>query len=599
MQLTPEQISIINSTGDIKINAVAGSGKTTTIIEYAKARPKNSRILYLAFNKSVKLEAIRKFSEQRLTNVSVETAHSLAYKHVVYNYNYRVKPQGYKTNEIVELLGLKRVGEKHAEYILANHVNKFIAYFCNSSKKKVYDLNYLDIITDKKAHIFVSSYYEFIISHSRAILNKMSAGQIEITHDFYLKKFQLSEPILGYDYILFDEGQDASPAMLDVFLKQKAVKVIVGDTHQQIYSWRYAVNSLERADFKTYDLSNSFRFSNDIADLAAEVIKWKSHLDQSNSINIVGKGFSKELKTKAVLARTNIKLLTKAIEYVNERKSMKQIYFEGNFNSYTFADDGASLYDVLNIYNNKNHLIKDKMISTMKDLDELEDYIEKTEDMQLGMMVEIVREYGNKIPQILKKIRSMCVDSDKKHKAEMIFSTVHRCKGMEYDSVQILDDFISEKRLLKLKNDAAKGTGKEEFSIEKLNEEINLLYVAITRAKKIVYIPKYLLPVCITDSEHIKVIDSKEERSDKKSRSYSVDIFKPKRIIPTGKAYLAGKFRSELKSANTPWTKALDNELTVMLNDGAAIPDIAKHFGRTPGAIFSRIKKLNLIDFYE
>jgi Flp pilus assembly CpaF family ATPase len=52
MKLTQEQIDIVQSTGNIKINAVAGSGKTTTIIEYAKARPANSRILYLAFIKS-------------------------------------------------------------------------------------------------------------------------------------------------------------------------------------------------------------------------------------------------------------------------------------------------------------------------------------------------------------------------------------------------------------------------------------------------------------------------------------------------------------------------------------------------------------------
>ena len=57
--LTEEQKAIINSTGDIRINAVAGSGKTTTIIEYAATRPPGSRILYLAFNKSVRLEATR------------------------------------------------------------------------------------------------------------------------------------------------------------------------------------------------------------------------------------------------------------------------------------------------------------------------------------------------------------------------------------------------------------------------------------------------------------------------------------------------------------------------------------------------------------
>ena len=63
----------------------------------------------------------------------------------------------------------------------------------------------------------------------------MERAEIPITHEFYLKKFQLQNPQLSYDYILFDEGQDASPVMLDVFLKQKATKVIVGDGHQQIY----------------------------------------------------------------------------------------------------------------------------------------------------------------------------------------------------------------------------------------------------------------------------------------------------------------------------------------------------------------------------
>lgn len=87
MELTSEQYDIINSTGNIKINAVAGSGKTTTIIEYAKVRPKTAKILYLAFNKSVKLEAQKKFTDKGLDNVKVETAHSLAYKHIFSNTN--------------------------------------------------------------------------------------------------------------------------------------------------------------------------------------------------------------------------------------------------------------------------------------------------------------------------------------------------------------------------------------------------------------------------------------------------------------------------------------------------------------------------------
>ncbi|WP_197743791.1 UvrD-helicase domain-containing protein [Candidatus Nitrosacidococcus tergens] len=37
MSLTEEQRKIIQAKGNLKINAVAGSGKTTTIIEYAKS----------------------------------------------------------------------------------------------------------------------------------------------------------------------------------------------------------------------------------------------------------------------------------------------------------------------------------------------------------------------------------------------------------------------------------------------------------------------------------------------------------------------------------------------------------------------------------
>lgn len=587
MNLTQEQTDIINSSGNIKINAVAGSGKTTTVIEYARTRPAKSKILYIAFNKSVKLEAAKKFSEKGLNNVKVETAHSLAYKHIIFNSNYKVRALGYKTNEIAELLNLSGNGEKHTEYVVANHVNKFISYFCNSDKQKIGDLSYLDVVTDYKAKAFVKSMYKYIEEQTRLFLGKMDKGEIEITHDFYLKKFHLSNPKLNYDYILFDEAQDASPAMLDVFLKQSATKVMVGDTHQQIYGWRFAVNSLEKADFQTFHLSTSFRFSQDIANLAMEVLKFKKHIGEHISIPMIGQGDCKAHKVKAIIARTNLGLLLKAIEYTTEKENIKQIYFEGNINSYTYADDGASLYDVLNLHNGKRNYIKDKLIHSMRDLDELEDYIKKTEDVQLGMMVEIVREYGNDIPQIIKNIKKKHVENDDKEKAEMIFSTVHRCKGMEYDSIQLVNDFITEEKIEKQKNKNA-----EEISA-KLNEEINLLYVAVTRTKNSIHISETLMPKLFPTSTQIHVmrtivIEEKEnfpelqEQKPQKEKAYSVE-----------------EMRTKHEAAYKPWTKELDNEITTMFCEGINIKDMMKHFGRTRGAISSRIKKLELQELYE
>lgn len=583
LRLTPEQEAIIRSAGDIRINAVAGSGKTTTIIHYAATRPQGSRILYLAFNKTVRQEAKRRFAEQGLHRVQVETAHSLSYKAVVQGSRYTVRPQGYKTHEVAELLGLSDHGEKHGAYILANHVNKFISYFCNSEVQKVQQLNYIDTVVDEKAKAFVRTFYSYIVEGTRHLLKKMKEGEIDITHDFYLKLYQLSSPVLPYHYILFDEGQDASPAMLDVFLKQKAVKVIVGDTHQQIYSWRYAVNSLEKVGFKDYSLSTSFRFGKDIAGLASQILDWKNHLQETGPVSIIGKGTSSSRQTVATIARTNLGLLLSAIHYITEHKSVKHLYFEGNINSYTYADDGASLYDVLNLYNGKHELIRDKIILSMKTMEDLEEYIEKTEDVQLGMMVEIVKEYGNDIPGLIKELKNKHVGDADKGQAEMIFSTVHRCKGMEYDWVELAADFITETRLEKLKEEQD-----VKASLVRWNEEINLLYVAVTRAKNLLHIPESLLPKAFPGSKHIQVIKKKKDTSAAGANSYHQTAQKEKELShhETLLAY---------KNAGNFWTEERDDELRRLFHRGVPVSSIANRFGSKPGTILSRLKKIGCV----
>lgn len=570
--LTKEQVAIINSAGDVRINAVAGSGKTTTIIEYAATRPGGARILYLAFNKSVKLEAARRFQLRGLHNVKAETAHSLAYKYIIYRQGYTIKTEGYKTHEIADLLELRGNGEKHAEYVIANHINKFISYFCNSDKLKVQELNYLDIVSDSKAKAFARTFYKYIENGTRILLSRMDKGEIGITHDFYLKKFQLSNPQLPYDYILFDEGQDASAAMLDVFLKQKAIKVIVGDTHQQIYGWRHAVNSLEKTDFSTLHLSASFRFPQDIARLATDILYSKNHLYDCPRVAITGKGSSRKETSKATIARTNLGLLLNAIEYITDNRKVKHIYFEGNINSYTYADDGASLYDVLSLYNNSRDRIRDKLVKSMNDLDDLEEYIEKTEDVQLSMMVEIVKEYGNEIPGLIKSLKDLHTGDEERSKAEMIFSTVHRAKGMEYDVVCLVNDFITEASLEKLKT--AQKDKQDPPDIQKLNEEINLLYVAVTRAKSKLYIPEALAPGAFAATARVHIVKAKKGLKEK--------------------AYPVSAKREAHKDAYQPWTPALDRELMDMVDNGASIGKMAEHFGRTKGAIHSRLKKLDV-----
>jgi len=588
---TSEQTLIIQSKGDITINAVAGSGKTTTLIGYAKAQTTTARILYLAFNKSVKQEAQAKMLQQGLTNVTVETAHSLAFKYIVRKYKYTIKQSDYKTHELVTILGLNSTEGNLVEYLIANHILKFASYFCNSDKRTIKELNYLDLIQEEKARIFVQQHYAYLVIQTRIFLAKMDRGEIDITHDFYLKKLQLESPNLPYDFILFDEAQDASKAMLSLVLQQPATKVIVGDTHQQIYGWRFAINSMEQTNFTEYQLSTSFRFAQSIADLAMAVLSLKTKIGVYKPITISGKGNHKQEVSKAIIARTNLGLLIKAIDWVNNKQKAQKIYFEGSIHSYTYADDGTSLYDILNLQNGNKAAIKDPIIKQMQSVAELENYIEKTEDAQLGMLLQIVEDYGNEIPGILKELKDKQVPQEEKASATYIFSTVHKCKGLEYDSIQLVDDFITAERI-----ESALNNKEKPADLSKLKEEINLLYVAITRTKNTLLIPEGLIPLGFPVAANIKKIVPPKELERLKTLEKQLQKNRDQFAVKFSKSTNRLEKKTVFNKAYAPWEPEEDEQLLELYHDRIALKDIAIQLGRSQGAIKSRIEKLELRD---
>lgn len=580
MKLTDEQLAIVNSKGNIKINAVAGSGKTSTIIEYIKARP-GRRALYLAFNKTVKQEAVKKFETKGIREVQVETAHSLAYKNIVPRFGYSVS-KGYNTYELKSILNIEAPGDEINAYVIANYVSKYASYFCNSSLAKVKDLNLLDNISDETAISFIKKNYEKILLYTRQFLAKMDKGEIDITHDFYLKKYQLSEPLLNFDYIFFDEGQDASPVMLEVFLNQKATKIIVGDAHQQIYGWRHAVNSLELVDFKNFSLSKSFRFEKEIGNLAENTLSWKTNFQNYNPLKIEGIGKNKSKKLKATIGRTNTSLMLKAIDLLIEKQSIENVYFEGNISSYTYADEGGSIYDVLNLKNGEYAFIRDNLIKSMRDFSELEDYAEATEDGSLKMLIDVVKKYGKNLPVYIKMLKDKHLPDNMREEADMIFSTVHRCKGMEYDEVTILDDFIKE---MDIKN-LIKKEGLENVQTAPLIEEINLLYVAITRTKNILNIPYEFLPDNYKEfkkriNSRIKILFTAQGKDKAGEKSASSGFFDK---------------RKKHKEAYKKWTTEDDADLLLLFDEGKNLNELSKHFGRTVGAIRIRLNKLGVLE---
>ncbi len=124
VQFTEEQEAVFAAAGDIKINAVAGSGKTTVLVEFARRQRAGTRILYIAFNRSVRLSAQQRFTEQNLTTVDVQTAHSLAFRRIALPNHYTIT-KGYKIPDIAKILDVRPIGrDPHSSYIIAGHMRQ-------------------------------------------------------------------------------------------------------------------------------------------------------------------------------------------------------------------------------------------------------------------------------------------------------------------------------------------------------------------------------------------------------------------------------------------------------------------------------------------
>ncbi|MFM9909738.1 MAG: 3'-5' exonuclease, partial [Chitinophagaceae bacterium] len=199
---------------------------------------------------------------------------------------------------------------------------------------------------------------------------------------------------------------------------------------------------------------------------------------------------------------------------------------------------------------------------------------------------------GNDIYYIIKTIKQKHIENDDKEKAELVFSTVHRCKGMEYDSVHLVKDFITEDKVQRQANEL----DNDEKKINKLNEEINLLYVAITRTKNTLHIPEELLPTDFPKLAQINII-KKEEPKDIKPVAIETTKSKYgylKYTGTSGKTFSVELVRIKHGEAYKPWTPEQDEKLTEMFNNNTSDSEIIKHFGRNAGAIRARLRKVGL-----
>ncbi len=462
---TQEQIDIaeaVKTQPIIKINAFAGTGKTSTLQMIANTY-RSKKILYLAFNKAIQLEAQSKFP----SNVDVKTTHALAYGNVK-RFAPMVKMDkvtNYRVMDISKILSV--------DYNTANAVAVIFENWCNSSSISLFSES-----TDDKYKLHLQRWFDLLDN-----------GQIDCTHSFYLKKYHLllrSEKAkkVNYDIVLLDEAQDTNDVTLDIFnCIESPRKILVGDRHQQIYSFRGSKNVIDKINATELNLTETFRFPQDIADVANQILK-KFKLENHNIKTKISNDMFPEINSEAYISRTNALLIAKIDDIISDNKHNK---FRTIRNPEEIFSLTKEIYFLLT--GDRAEISKNKFLLNFKDEEDMDNYISETDDSELRTALKAAIKYKDR----LLYLEELAIENFKKykvsHEADCLYlTTAHTAKGLEWDRVEVADDFYDFAELL-AKNDfedvyayySALKAGKVKSDV---TDEFNLFYVACTRAKK-------------------------------------------------------------------------------------------------------------------
>lgn len=463
-QATEEQLSVVDqymSGESFKVMAFAGAGKTTTLKMISDRSP-SRKGLYLAFNKRLADEAKTKFPK----NVQCATFHSFAFRNTPRWLTEKLKRPRILPSHISDKFGLKQIELKNGsdKFTLTPNqqsslILKAINDYCDYSGTKITYKNVLGVMPNHIPEILHADIADYLTKYVYQLWCDFLSekGSFAINHNIYFKEWCLSNPILNYDYLLIDEAQDLSATQFKVLIgQQQSQAVYVGDSSQQIYEWRGAVNSMQNLPLKSEYLTQSFRFGESIATVSNIILQRALNETRPMRGNklIDSKVFNdKNIEnSNGILCRTNAVAFAKFVE-LSSKNIPARIAFETN-TILKFTEDAQKL--------KANIPVDSGDLMGFQSWFDLLDYIEQSGDANLKTLVKIIDEYG---PEQIKSL----INKSQNIESNILVTTAHKAKGLEFDRVSIEDDF--QYKLI----------GNE---LQMSKEEARLIYVALTRAKK-------------------------------------------------------------------------------------------------------------------
>ena len=474
--------------GNLVVEAAAGSGKTYTLVKALSLIPQDKRVLMTAFNKDIVKELTKKVKE--FPNVEVRTLHGLGMILTTRGLGIGgMKPEAYKYTQLIY---------NHWQDLSKTNINKLSRNARKSfveNTKKLVDFGRFYLATTRSEMIELMTKYDIpcVADEVDVALKVMAIGgknldSIDYTDMIWMPHiYDLHLEECEYDFIMVDECQDLNVAERNLVLRclKKGGRLIaVGDSNQCIYGFSgsdpdsfKAIQSIPNT--VSMPLSISYRCPESVVKFAQNLvpsIEAKQGAEEGVildcvSLDDVHDGDMVLCRNNAPLLQVYCKLLEQGkrayIRGSDVGKNLQNIVI-GTHKDYLHTNlkqDGVFIRLYEDLFNSRKAIMERYGISQ-------EDAMKhETIQAKLDMIraLEVLGADLTTTEELTKKIEDIFPKNDKGE--GIMLSTVHKAKGLEADNV-----FIACASLMPSKS------ALDEWQVQ---QERNLMYVAYTRAKKV------------------------------------------------------------------------------------------------------------------
>tara|TARA_R100000306_G_C4366263_1_gene137786 strand:- start:37 stop:1515 length:1479 start_codon:yes stop_codon:yes gene_type:complete len=473
-----------NLENNLLIEAVAGSGKTTTIVEAARLVPRDKSAIFLAFNKKIQEELDERLPPQ----VQARTFHSIGNEACREKLGW-VKINDKKSKNILKNDLLSGATEGLSKEIYREHqtaICKMVSLLKSEALETEEDVEQAipELAMKHQIDLPSSTIKNLVIRLFFSTINcfeKGERGKVMDFDDMLFLPFYHNMPLEKYDYIFVDEAQDLNRLehILVTMMCEPSTRIIaVGDSSQAIYGFKGAMNNSmgilkSRFNMKPLPLSISYRCPKNVIELAQRFVSnIEARLDAPEGLveslqehmleNLLSPGDLVVCRTTKPLVITGLDLMQKGFPVkilgMDIKKSLLALFEKLDKNK------GISLESL------DKHFLK---VQTH--------LIQKKKEYQLRVFEENIRIAEGvlgKIPTEQWTIEGIkthfgILFADKSSSQVITFSTIHKAKGLEAARVFLLRPDL-------LPHPMATQPWEQV-------QERNLEYVAITRAKADLY----------------------------------------------------------------------------------------------------------------